>query len=169
MMAVETIETVSLSNKSIFILAEGVPDALSPADTILEMYPETACTTSILLVEGGRSRCARIVRLCSSLKGFCDRSPAGENWRKSRLGPDLATEEPVEVHDSQGMMRLDQRSSFCEVSQEQGSAASCGKPRRCSTGSRHQARSRERLLSPRTQICSRTNPALHITSQMEFR
>jgi hypothetical protein len=52
-MAVETIETVSLSKSNIFILAEGVPDALSPADTILEMYPETACTTSILGVEGG--------------------------------------------------------------------------------------------------------------------
>jgi hypothetical protein len=51
-MAVETIETVSLSNSSIFILAEGVPEALSPADTILEMYPETACTTSILLAAG---------------------------------------------------------------------------------------------------------------------
>lgn len=48
MIAVDTIATVSLSTRRIFILADGVPDALSPADTILEIYPATACTTSIL-------------------------------------------------------------------------------------------------------------------------
>jgi len=48
---VETIETVSLSRRRIFILAEGAPDALSPADTIFEMYPDVACTTS-MAIEG---------------------------------------------------------------------------------------------------------------------
>ncbi len=50
MIAVETMDTVSLSSSRIFIFAEGVPEALSPADTILEMYPDTACTTSMVLV-----------------------------------------------------------------------------------------------------------------------
>jgi hypothetical protein len=52
-MAVETIETVSRSSNKIFIFADGVPDALSPAETILEMYPDTACTTSMAMVVGG--------------------------------------------------------------------------------------------------------------------
>jgi hypothetical protein len=55
-MAVETMDTVSLSSSKIFIFADGVPEALSPADTILEMYPETACTTSIVAVAGGGAR-----------------------------------------------------------------------------------------------------------------
>jgi hypothetical protein len=45
-------DTVSLSSNKIFIFADGVPEALSPADTILEMYPDTACTTSIVKVAG---------------------------------------------------------------------------------------------------------------------
>lgn len=51
-MAVETMDTVSLSNSKIFILAVDVPDVLSPADTIFDMYPDTACTTSIVLSGG---------------------------------------------------------------------------------------------------------------------
>jgi hypothetical protein len=42
--------TVSLSSSSIFIFAEGVPEALSPTDTIFDTYPETASTTSIVSV-----------------------------------------------------------------------------------------------------------------------
>ena len=51
MIAVETMDTVSLSNRRIFIFADGVPETLSPADTILETYPDTACTTSMLVEE----------------------------------------------------------------------------------------------------------------------
>ena len=48
--------TVSLSRSKIFILVDdAVPDAEgSPAVTILEMYPETAATTSIMKVEQRR-------------------------------------------------------------------------------------------------------------------
>ena len=40
--------TVSLSSRRIFIFEDEDVVVLSPADTILEMYPETAETTSML-------------------------------------------------------------------------------------------------------------------------
>jgi hypothetical protein len=41
--------TVSLSRRSIFIFEEEVPGvAESPAETILDMYPETAAITSMV-------------------------------------------------------------------------------------------------------------------------
>jgi hypothetical protein len=41
--------TVSLSRRSIFIFEDDVPDVdESPAETILETYPETAATTSMV-------------------------------------------------------------------------------------------------------------------------
>lgn len=39
--------TVSLSRSNIFILEDEEPDDGSPAETILEMYPDTAATTSM--------------------------------------------------------------------------------------------------------------------------
>lgn len=39
--------TVSLSRSKIFILEDEEPDDESPAETILEMYPDTAATTSM--------------------------------------------------------------------------------------------------------------------------
>ena len=77
-MAEDTMETVSRSNNRIFIFADGVPDALSPADTILEMYPDTACTTSIVVAVGGRegvgfsgsSRCDHLSRGGDDVFGF---------------------------------------------------------------------------------------------------
>ena len=42
--------TVSLSSKRIFIFAEEELEFVSPAEAILEMYPDTAWTTSILSV-----------------------------------------------------------------------------------------------------------------------
>lgn len=39
--------TVSLSRSSIFILEDEEPDDESPAETILEMYPDTVATTSM--------------------------------------------------------------------------------------------------------------------------
>lgn len=39
--------TVSLSRSRIFILEDEEPDDESPAETILETYPDTAATTSM--------------------------------------------------------------------------------------------------------------------------
>lgn len=67
--------TVSLSSNRIFILADGIPEALSPADTILLMYPETAKTTSIVasfdslavVQYQGRSQMVRLMARSSSM------------------------------------------------------------------------------------------------------
>ena len=56
MIAVETMETVSRSSNKIFIFADGVPEALSPAETIFEMYPDTACTTSMANIAKASTR-----------------------------------------------------------------------------------------------------------------
>ena len=61
---------MSLSINRIFIFDEEGPNAVSPPETILEMYPETAETTSMMAADGGCCLpCSRHLDLKTGMSG----------------------------------------------------------------------------------------------------